>query len=107
MYHASDSRLMMTWYTRILDALSREPSSTCVPRCPVATEEDLRHAVHLGVGKQLPAESWPDWSPGTLVHQVERTAWQYPDSVAMVDDHGGRLTYSQTMTRTQRIARHL
>jgi amino acid adenylation domain-containing protein/thioester reductase-like protein len=107
LYHASDSRLMMTWYARILDALTREPSSTCIARCPVATEEDLRDALNLGVGKQPPAESWPVWTPGTLIHQVDTVARQHSDSIGLVDDHGGRLTYSQMMARTQRIAHPL
>ena len=108
MYSASDSRLMMTWYTRILDALAREPS-TCIARCPVAIAPDLSYAVELGIGKQpsVDIEKMPGWGPGTLIHQVERIANQYPDSIALMDEHGGKLTYSQMRVRIQQIARHL
>ena len=107
MYSASDSRLMMTWYTRILDALARE-TSTCIARCPVAIKTDLSYAIELGIGKQPPARSgMPSWGPGTLIHRVEKIAHQYPDSVALMDEHGGKLTYSQMMVRIQQIACYL
>jgi len=104
MYDSSDTELMMTWYTRILDALAREPSMD-IEQCPVTTEADLRHAIELGNGYNSPLESkLPDWGgTGTLIHQVERCALRHPQSVALVDDTGGSLTYDQLMIRTQQI----
>ncbi|KAK3318106.1 hybrid PKS-NRPS PsoA [Apodospora peruviana] len=106
MYSASDSSLMMTWYTRIVDALTQDPS-TPIASCPVANEGDLRHAVDLGAGEPVDQSNlhWDD--DGTLVHQVDKTATQYPNSIALVDDNGGRLTYVEMMARTQHIARCL
>jgi amino acid adenylation domain-containing protein len=104
MYNASDSRLMMTWYTRILDTLARDPS-TYISRCPVATETDLRQAIALGTGK--PVEASSSWGHGTLIHQVERMACRYPASMAIIDENGVRLTYAHMMTRTQKIAQSL
>jgi amino acid adenylation domain-containing protein len=104
MYSASDSRLMITWYTRILDALARDPS-TYISRCPVATETDLRQVIALGTGK--PAKTSSSWGQGTLVHQVERMARRYPASTAIIDENGVKVTYAQMMIRTQYIARYL
>ncbi|KAK0618512.1 hypothetical protein B0T17DRAFT_592263 [Bombardia bombarda] len=112
MYGASDSGLMVAWYTRILDALAHDPSLPIIS-CPVATEADLRHAVELGTGKPVDEaalqESSCDWDDNgdTLIHRVDRVACQYPTSIALLDDNGGRLTYSDMMIRIQHIARCL
>ncbi|KAK4217471.1 Nonribosomal peptide synthetase 14 [Rhypophila decipiens] len=110
MYSASDSTRMMTWYTRILVALARDPASP-IDRCPVANEADLEYAMELGAGKpvdqlELDLHGWDNGSD-TLLHQVDRTCQKYPGSVALVDSHGGRLTYAEMMSRTQYIARCL
>ena len=105
MYGTSDSRLMMTWYTRIVDALASAPS-THIASCPIATEVDLRHAMELGTG-MMPVGGLPDWGHGTLIHRVEAIARRNPNTEAIVDEHGARLTYTQVMLRTHQIARCL
>ncbi|KAI3400061.1 hypothetical protein diail_4599 [Diaporthe ilicicola] len=106
MYSASDGRMMMTWYTRILDALAREPS-TKIANCPIATEADMRRTFELGTGKHV--ETPPGWGEGTgtLIHQVDQAALEHPNDVALIGHDGIKLTYAQMMGRIYHIARCL
>ncbi|KAI1342720.1 hypothetical protein F5Y15DRAFT_266068 [Xylariaceae sp. FL0016] len=105
MYSSSDSKLMMKWYVRILDAMAREPSKS-IAQCPLATQEDLKSAIKLGNGaERLPHPHIPDWSNGTIIHQIDSTARQHAESTALIDGDGVRLTYRELMDRVEHISR--
>lgn len=106
LYSASDGRLMMTWYMRILDALARQPFMI-IATCPIATDADMRHTLELGTGRNVETPS--GWVPGTgtLIHQVDNIAHDHPNAVALIDHDGTKLTYAQMMSRIYNIARSL
>ncbi|KAI0202910.1 hypothetical protein F4808DRAFT_468089 [Astrocystis sublimbata] len=107
LYGSSDSRLMMTWYNFILDALAVEPK-THIHQCPIANSVDIRRAIQKGDGNNSPLDrKAPQWGPGTLIHQVERMAFRYPNRIALEDDQGSVLTYGNMMKRVHEIARLL
>ncbi|KAI0407529.1 hypothetical protein F4802DRAFT_27100 [Xylaria palmicola] len=107
LYGSSDSRLMMKWYTVILDALAVDPSVP-IHKCPIASPDDIRKAIQRGDGNNSPLDrKTPQKGSGTLIHQVERMAFKYPNRVALEDDHGSVLTYDHMMRRVHEIARLL
>ncbi|KAJ0124367.1 hypothetical protein J7T55_005705 [Diaporthe amygdali] len=106
MYSASDGRMMMTWYTRILDALARDPS-TMMAKCPIAAEADMRRPFELGTGQHV--EAPPGWGTGTgtLIHQVDKAAHKYPNDTALIGHDGTKLTYAQMMSKVYHITQRL
>ncbi|KAI1392616.1 hybrid PKS-NRPS PsoA [Hypoxylon trugodes] len=101
LYRASDTKLLMNWYTRVLEGLVENPSSR-VSDCPISNELDTKHAAALGNGKSMTVE----WD-GTLIHRVERMADETPDSIAVKDEYGHTYTYSKMMARTHHISNRL
>ncbi|RYP28944.1 hypothetical protein DL767_006979 [Monosporascus sp. MG133] len=109
LYTASDAEQILQWYMRALEGLARDPS-TRVSNCPVANSDDLLRAYALGQGEPLPAattmmeeEDW-DGKTTTLVSRFDEMSRRYPDSVAVKDGYGNRLTYAQTRMRSLEIA---
>ncbi|KAI1364001.1 hypothetical protein F5Y08DRAFT_222928 [Xylaria arbuscula] len=107
LYGSSDSRLMMKWYSVILDALAVDPNVP-IHKCPIASLDDIQKAIHRGDGNNSPLDrEEPQIGPGTLIHGVERMAFKYPERVALEDDHGSVLTYDHMIRRIYEIARIL
>ncbi|CAH0050588.1 unnamed protein product [Clonostachys solani] len=93
LYSASDTKMLMGWYMHMLKTFARD-SSIRVSNCPLADPNEIDKAIDLGQGSKVNIE----WE-GTLVDQFERIAAQCPNSVAIKDDDGNQLSYSD-MTKT-------
>lgn len=101
LYSSTDSQLLMKWYIRALEGLADHPSTT-VPDCPLSNEADLCRLISLGRGATVE----PTWC-GTIIHRIEEMVEKYPNSPALKDDYGKKLTYLEMMARADAIAIHL
>ncbi|KAI3334672.1 hybrid PKS-NRPS PsoA [Ustulina deusta] len=101
LYDSSDSALLLKWYTRALQALAQDPFSQ-VGKCPISNEIDIVEATQLGRGDDITVP----WN-GTVVDRVDEIAADIPGEIAIKDDQGQTLTYSQLTARTLQLADRL
>jgi amino acid adenylation domain-containing protein len=101
LYDQSDSELLLSWYTRALEALVHD-SSREIRRCPLANESDIAEAVRLGRGP----ETRVPWK-GTLVDRILEVSKGISRDVAVNDDLGRTLTYGQMMAVVNGTMRRL
>ncbi|KFH44047.1 Nonribosomal peptide synthetase-like protein [Hapsidospora chrysogenum ATCC 11550] len=101
LYDQSDSELLLSWYTRALEALAHD-SSREIRLCPLANESDIAEAVRLGRGP----ETRVPWA-GTLVDRIVEISKGMSRDVAVKDDLGRTLTYGQMMAVVNEIMRRL
>ncbi|WYZ38312.1 hypothetical protein EsH8_III_000226 [Colletotrichum jinshuiense] len=101
MYSAADTKMLMRWYTHILTSFAHD-SSIRVSTCSLADPHEMRKTAALGHGPTTDIE----WK-GTLIDQVARTAAQFPDSIAIKDDDGNQVSYSDMIKTTNQISRGL
>jgi uncharacterized protein YbjT (DUF2867 family) len=83
----------LKWYTRGLEALAQDTSSE-VGRFSIANEDDIAEAVRLEQGIDIVVP----WD-GTFADRVSEVAASISDDIAIKDDQGRTLTYSQMMVR--------
>ncbi|KAL2756326.1 hypothetical protein ACRALDRAFT_1033186 [Sodiomyces alcalophilus JCM 7366] len=105
MYSAADTKMLMKWYMHTLKSFAHD-SSIRVSTCPLADSQEMRKATALGHG---PTGNFPvniEWE-GTLVDQIERVATKFPDSIAIKDDDGNQVSYSDMIKMTDQICRGL
>ncbi|KAK7710249.1 NRPS [Diaporthe eres] len=95
LYGASDAKRMIRWYEAALTAFLSEPNIS-IGSCPLSKPED---AISLTQGTRSTVDS-----NRTLAHQTQEMATLYPDSLAITDSVGGRLTYSEVVARSEQIA---
>ncbi|KFA47547.1 hypothetical protein S40293_02162 [Stachybotrys chartarum IBT 40293] len=101
LYEAADGELLLKWYTRALEALAQDPL-TEVRRCPISNNADIKAAVDLGRGNDVEVP----WK-GTLADRVTDVAAAFPTAIAVRDDEGETLTYSQMSAITAQFMRQL
>lgn len=98
LYGASDAKRLVRWYEAALTAFLCDPE-TQIGSYPLSSQEDNTQVVELGERPRLPL----DLPHQTLAHQIQEMALSYPDSVAITDRNGRRLTYSEMMARSKKI----
>lgn len=98
LYGASDAKRMIRWYEAALTAFLSD-TDISVGSCPLSSSENDVNAISLAQGPQLTVDAHC-----TLAHQIQEMAVLYPDSLAITDSLGGRLTYSEMMARSEQIA---
>ncbi|WDK22652.1 beta-ketoacyl synthase domain-containing protein [Colletotrichum graminicola] len=101
MYSAADTKMLMKWYTHMLKSFAHD-SSVRVSTCSLADPQEMRKAAALGHGPTVDIE----WE-GTIIDQVARSAAQFSDSIAIKDDEGNELKYSDMIKTTNQICRGL
>ena len=97
LYEADDGALLLKWYTRALEALARNPSSEA-GKCPISNDADIVEAIELGRGSCVETP----WS-GTLTDRVDEVVTEVPHNIAIKDDQGQTLTYTQMTTRMNEL----
>ncbi|XXH02496.1 hypothetical protein Hte_008872 [Hypoxylon texense] len=98
LYHVSDMKLLLKWYTRALEGFSDDLTKMALD-CPISNRSDLQHANTL----IEPSSMEITWD-GTLIHRIEVIAAKYPDSLAVKDGMGQELSYYQLVERSNQIA---
>ncbi|KAK2029021.1 beta-ketoacyl synthase domain-containing protein [Colletotrichum zoysiae] len=101
MYSAADSQMLMKWYMHLLKTFALDAAAR-TQSCPLAEPREMDKSMALGRGPTVDV-SWE----GTLVDQVTRAAAEFPDSIAIKDDDGGRVTYEQIMDIVNRLGKGL
>ncbi|EEA23761.1 hybrid PKS-NRPS PsoA [Talaromyces marneffei ATCC 18224] len=101
LYGASDGALILKWYTRALEALAQNPSCE-ISRCPISSDADIKMVIELGLGDVVEVP----WK-GTITDRVDNIAGALPDIIAIQDEDGHSLTYTQTIQRMTDITRQL
>lgn len=97
LYGASDAKRMVRWYEAALTTFLSDPSLR-IGCCPLCKPEDDANAISLAEGTRPAVDSHR-----TLAHQIQEMATLYPDSLAITDSIGGRLTYSEVLARSEQI----
>ncbi|KAK2038771.1 beta-ketoacyl synthase domain-containing protein [Colletotrichum somersetense] len=101
MYSAADSQMLMKWYMHLLKTFALD-AAVQTQSCPLAEPREMDKSMTLGRGPTVNV-SWE----GTLVDQVTRAAAKFPDSIAIKDDDGGRVTYEQMMDIVNQLCKGL
>lgn len=101
LYSAADTKRLMNWYIHALKSFALD-SSVRVSTCPLAGTQEMRKATQLGHGPTVEIE----WE-GTLIDQIERVAIKSPSSIAIKDDDGNRVSYSDMIRSVDQIFRGL
>lgn len=101
LYRASDGALVLKWYTRALEALARDPCCE-IGRSPISNETDTSEAIELGLGDDVEVP-WKE----KITDRIETVAGTLPDAIAIGDEDGHILTYTQMTERTTEITRQL
>lgn len=101
LYRASDGVLMLKWYTRVLQALVRDPQCE-IMRCPISNDADISDAIELGLGDHVEV-SWK----GKITDRIDTIAATLPEAIAIRDEDGHCLTYDQMAERVTEIKRQL
>lgn len=101
LYGASDAKRMIRWYEAALTAFLSDPNIS-IGSCPLSKPEDDAKAISLAQGPQHIVDAHR-----TLAHQIQDMATLYPDSLAITDSIGGRLSYFEMMARSEQIATFL
>ncbi|ROT36433.1 beta-ketoacyl synthase domain-containing protein [Sodiomyces alkalinus F11] len=101
MYSAADTEMLTKWYMHTLKSFAQD-SSVRVSTCSLADAQEMRKATALGHGPTVNIE----WE-GTLVDQIARVATEFPDAIAIKDDDGNQVSYSDMIKRTDQICRGL
>ncbi|KAH8766116.1 polyketide synthase [Diaporthe sp. PMI_573] len=99
LYGASDAKRLVKWYEAALTAFLHDPDIS-IGSYSLSNQQGDAKALGLGEGPRLPL----DVHHHTLAHQIEEMAISYPDSVAIADNQGYHLTYSEMMARSEKIA---
>ncbi|KAG6354531.1 hypothetical protein INS49_004548 [Diaporthe citri] len=98
LYGTAEAERMIRWYEATLTAFLSDPNIPIVS-CPLSKPEDDANAISMAKGPRLAVDAHR-----TLAHQIHEMATLYPDSLAITDSIGGRLTYSEMMARSEQIA---
>lgn len=98
LYGASDAKRMVQWYQATLSAFLSD-SEIPIRSYSLSSPEDEESAIALVQGPRSTADAHR-----TLAHQIQEMADLFPDSLAITDSHGGHLTYSEMMARSEKIA---
>lgn len=98
LYGASDAMRMVQWFQETLTAFLSAPEIS-IGSCLLSGPGDDANAMSLANGPRLAVDARL-----TLAHQIQEIAMLYPDSLAITDSIGGRLTCSEMMARSEQIA---
>lgn len=99
LYGASDAMRILKWYKAALTTFLSDPN-IAVGSFPLSSEKDEENATALASGPRAGV----DMHHQTLAHQIQAMANLYPDSMAITDNMGNHLTYSEMMVRLQEIS---
>jgi amino acid adenylation domain-containing protein/thioester reductase-like protein len=97
LYEKSDGALLLKWYVRALEGLAMNPDCE-IGQCPLSNSRDTADTIELGRGSSIDIP----WE-GTITDRISNIAAELPEDVALKDDHGQALTYSQMISRTNQI----
>lgn len=101
LYRMSDGALILRWYTRALEALARDPRCE-ICKCPISNDSDISAAIELGLGDDVEVP----WK-GKITDRVDVVAATLSEAIAIRDEDGHSLTYTQMIERIMEITRQL
>ncbi|KAI1385651.1 uncharacterized protein F4822DRAFT_432506 [Hypoxylon trugodes] len=98
LYDETATNLLLETYVHLLDTLTRDISLT-LETMPLFGKAQISRAIEVGHGPTLKSD-WPE----TIPHRIEDVARENKDNVAIMDDLGNKLTYSDLIGRIEAIA---
>lgn len=101
LYSLTAANLLLETYAHFLSTLAKN-TSLSLEEAPLFSDEQLARAVQVGVGPDLAS----DW-PSTLPHRIDQVVQENGDNTALLDGHGGSLTYAAMANRVEALAEAL
>ncbi|KAI1163294.1 hypothetical protein F5B18DRAFT_324601 [Nemania serpens] len=101
LYDLTAANLLLETYTHFIHTLAQDVSISCKD-VPIFSEKQRIHATQIGLGPQM-SSSWP----ATLPHRIDEIVQEFPQSIALEDGSGNRLTYSAMAKRVEALAEAL
>ncbi|RDL30421.1 uncharacterized protein BP5553_10299 [Venustampulla echinocandica] len=98
LYDQEAAELLARSYAAVLREVARRGERIGVDRLPRWDEGDVKKALEIGKGSDVQLE-WP----ATVAHRIDQIITQYPDSIALKDGYGRKLTYTAMDKRVNSI----
>ncbi|KAJ6104774.1 hypothetical protein N7523_011094 [Penicillium sp. IBT 18751x] len=101
LYAPEHAEILLNSYCNLLRSFTNNPA-TRVSWPSLFPEDDIEAALVAGRGSEL-REQWPS----TIVHRVDEISQAYGDCIALKEENGGEVTYTQLEDRVGSIANEL
>ncbi|KAF7587612.1 hypothetical protein BBP40_006993 [Aspergillus hancockii] len=104
LYTEKHAQLLLRTFVHLLETFysSSTREDTALTSLPLWAEEDVSRSMILSKGSPLELQ----WGP-TVIHRIDEMVTMYPSNLAIKDDYGIAMTYTQVQERIGAIATRL